>query len=76
MKIPFKLLDLLSENNKAIAAASTFLGQGSAILDCTGVESATLEQLNLLLKEIPSTWDWQNLEEVLERATLTDSLGL
>ncbi len=73
MKIPFKLLDLLSENNKAIAAASTFLGQGSAILDCTGVGSVTLEQLNLLLKEIPSTWDWQKLEEVLERATLTDS---
>lgn len=53
MKPVFNLQDLLQQGESAIAAASTLLGQGMVTLDCTGVESLTLEQLTGLFSGLP-----------------------
>jgi len=71
MKLTIKLQDLLQQNEQAIAATSTLLGQGIAVLDCTGVESITPEQLIRLFSGIPESWDFQELEEVFDPSTLT-----
>jgi ATP-dependent helicase YprA (DUF1998 family) len=75
MKPTFKLQDLLQQDESAIAATSTLLGQGMAVLDCSGVESLTPEQLNLLLSSIPETWSFAELEKVFDPSTLTDTFA-
>jgi len=75
MKIPIKLQDLLPQNESAITAASTLLGQKLALLDCTGVASVTPEQLALLFTGIPEKWDLQQLEEIIDFSTLTETFS-
>jgi hypothetical protein len=70
MKLTIDLQYLLQKNEAAIAATSTFLSQGMAILDCTGVDSITPEQLALLFQAIPETWDFKELGEVFDASTL------
>jgi DEAD/DEAH box helicase len=75
MKLPIKLQDLLQQNESAIAAASTLLGQKLALLDCTGVASVTPEQLALIFPGIPENWDLQQLEEIIDFSTLTETFS-
>ncbi|MEI2581757.1 DEAD/DEAH box helicase [Scytonema sp. PRP1] len=70
MKLPIKLQDLLQQNESAISAASTFLGQKLALLDCTGVVSATQEKLALLFSGIPDNWGFKELEEIIDFSTI------
>jgi len=70
-----KLEEILAKGNEAIAAASIFLSQGMATLDCTGVETISVEQLTLLLSKIPPTWGFEELGNVIDAPTLTFSLG-
>ncbi|MBW4637884.1 MAG: DEAD/DEAH box helicase [Gloeocapsa sp. UFS-A4-WI-NPMV-4B04] len=66
-----KLQDLLQQDESAITAASTFMAQNLALLDCTGVTSITPEKLVLLFNSIPKKWDLKQLEEILDFSTLT-----
>ena len=75
MKIPVKLHDLLQQNEVAIAATSTLIGQGLAIIDSTGVESITSEQLTLLFTGIPANWDFPELGEIFNASTLTETVA-
>jgi hypothetical protein len=74
MKIPIKLQDLLQQNEVAIAATSTFIGQGLATLDCTSIESLTSEQITALFSNIPPDWDFIKLSEILNPQNLSESL--
>ncbi|MDF5712433.1 MAG: DEAD/DEAH box helicase [Rhizonema sp. NSF051] len=75
MKLPIKLQDLLQQDERAITAASTFLSQKLAILDCTSIESVTPEQLALLFSSIPEIWDLTDIEEVLDFSTVNTILS-
>ncbi|BAY42014.1 DEAD/DEAH box helicase domain-containing protein (plasmid) [Nostoc sp. NIES-2111] len=71
MKLPIKLQDLLQQNESAIIAASTFLSQKLALLDCTGVVTVTPEQLALLFSSIPEDWEFQDFAEILNLSTIS-----
>jgi ATP-dependent helicase YprA (DUF1998 family) len=75
MKIPIKLQELLQQSETAIASISTLMGQGNAIVDCSGVETVAPEQLILLFSGIPIEWDFVELADVFEPATVTGSFG-
>ncbi|MBD2358149.1 DEAD/DEAH box helicase [Tolypothrix sp. FACHB-123] len=70
-----KLADLISQGDNAITAASTILSLKMVILDCTGVETITSSQLDLLFTNIPATWGFIELGEVVDSITLTDTLA-
>jgi hypothetical protein len=74
MKLPIKLQDLLQQNESAITAASTFLSQKLALLDCTGVTDLSPQQLELLFAGIPESWDFQQLEEIIDFSTVAEPL--
>ncbi len=75
MKPIFQLQNLLQQGESAIAATSVLLGQGMVALDCTGVESLTPEQLTHLFSGIPQTWDFAELGEAFDSATLSSSFA-
>lgn len=75
MKLPIKLQDLLQQSEATIGATSTLVGQKTAILDCTGVDSVTPEQLTLLFSSVPDNWDFAELGEVFDPSTLTDTFA-
>ncbi|WP_088889844.1 DEAD/DEAH box helicase [Leptolyngbya ohadii] len=75
MKLPVKLQELLQENEQTIATISTLIGQGSAMVDCSGVEAIVPEHLTLLLSGIPADWDFVELAQVLDQETLTESFA-
>ncbi len=75
MKPTFKLSELLQQGDVAIAAISTLLGQGMAVLDCGGVETVETDQLNKLFSEIPEAWELVELKEIIVPATLTEALS-
>jgi hypothetical protein len=75
MKLPIKLQDLLQQSEATIGATSTLVGQKTAILDCTGVDSVTPEQLTLLFSSVPDNWDFAELGEVFDASTLTDTFA-
>ncbi|BAY66687.1 DEAD/DEAH box helicase domain-containing protein (plasmid) [Calothrix brevissima NIES-22] len=70
MKLPIKLQDLLQQNQSAIVAASTFISQKLALLDCTGVVTVTSEQLELLFSSIPEDWEFKEFAETLNLSTV------
>src|SRR4028119_468134 len=74
MKINIKLQDLLQQNEVAIAATSTFIGQGLATLDCTNIDSLTPEQITALFSNIPPDWDFIKISEILNPQNLSESL--
>jgi hypothetical protein len=49
MKLPVKLQELLHQSEAVITSISTLLAQGSAILDCSEIESLTPDALNQLI---------------------------
>lgn len=75
MKIQLQLQELLQENEQAIAAYSTLMGQGKLQIDCTGVEAIALEQLALLLSGIPAEWDFVELAQVFDPETMTEDFA-
>jgi hypothetical protein len=75
MKLPVKLQELLQQNEQSIGSISTLLAQGNVLLNCTGVEDLTSEQLDLVFSAIPETWDFVELGEVIDTQTLSDTLA-
>jgi superfamily II DNA/RNA helicase len=70
----FKLSDLLAKL-ELLKSASAFLGQGMGKLDCSGVDVMDAAQLDALFAAIPDSWTLEELEDVVESATVCDSLA-
>lgn len=75
MKPTFKLSDLLQQGDASIAAISTLLGQRLAVLDCSEVESVSAAQMARLFAGIPEAWEFIELAEVIDAASLTETLA-
>lgn len=75
MKLPINLQDLLQQSDEFIASISRLMALGNAWIDGTGVEAIPDDQLTLLLSEIPADWDLAELSEVIDEATLSESLA-
>lgn len=75
MKPVFKLDDLTQQGEAALAAVSSLLGQQMAVIDCSTVEFMTPGQLDMLLADIPETWDFLALSDCIETGTLCNSLA-
>ncbi len=73
MKISVNLQELLQQSESAIAPISALIGQGLALVDCTGVDSITPELLDLLFTNIPKNWDFVQIAEVFDLSTVTDT---
>lgn len=69
-----KLQDL-RQSEQGLTATSTLLAMKAAMLDCTGVEFLTQEQMTALFSGIPQEWDFAQLGEVFDPETLTESLA-
>ena len=67
-----KLQNLLQKGEPGLTATSTLLGMKVETLDCTGVETLTLEQMTALFSGIPQEWDFAQLGEVFDPETLAD----
>jgi ATP-dependent helicase YprA (DUF1998 family) len=76
MKIPVKLQELLQQPETAITSISALIGQGLALVDCIGVDTVTLEFLDLLFANIPQGWDFMQIAEVIDSTTLSDTFAL
>ncbi|BAU65865.1 hypothetical protein STA3757_32600 [Stanieria sp. NIES-3757] len=74
MKLPVKLQELLAQNQSAIAATSTLIAQEMVILDATGIDSLTPEQLEQILGNLPKTWDFNRLKTIYNADTISDNL--
>ena len=77
-----KLKDLLEQGELALVNASSDLGNKTAQLDCSGVNSLNHEQLKQLFSHIPTNWDFADLaddndddSEVFRVETFSDSLA-
>ncbi len=75
MKLPIKLQELLQQSDASIASISQLMALGNAWVDCTGVNAIPDDQLALLLSEIPADWDMAELSEIIDVATLSESLA-
>ncbi|WP_375477021.1 DEAD/DEAH box helicase [uncultured Nostoc sp.] len=75
MKITIKLQELLQQPENAILPISNLLSQKLAFLDCTGVIAITPEQLTLLFTSIPQNWDIQEIAEIFDFSTITQSFN-
>ena len=73
MKIPVKLQELIPQPEAAILLISSLMGQKLALVDCTNIAELTPEQLNLIFTHIPPTWDYQELTEIFNPDTLTQT---
>jgi hypothetical protein len=76
MKIPVKLQELIPQPEAAILLISSLMGQKLALVDCTNVAELTPEQLNLIFTHIPPTWDYQELTEIFNPDTLTETFAI
>lgn len=75
MKVPVRLHELLQQSDEAMKPFLMLIGQGSAEIDCNGVESLEPEQLDLLFSYAPDNWDIADLWPIINVDTLTDELA-
>lgn len=75
MKLLLPLKELLKQPESAILSISKLIAQGIYEIDCTDVESVSIEQLNLIFTEIPPDWDFDKLGEIFQPDSLTNNLG-
>jgi ATP-dependent helicase YprA (DUF1998 family) len=75
MKITVKLQELLQQPETGILTISTLLAQKLAIIDSTGVDSVTLEQLNLIFTSIPQEWNDVELTQLFDHSTFTEKFA-
>lgn len=75
MKVPVRLHELLQQSDEAMKPFLMLIGQGSAEIDCTGVESLEPERLDLLFSYAPDNWDIADLWPIINVDTLTDNLA-
>lgn len=75
MKVPVRLQELLQQSEEAMKPFLMLIGQGSAEIDCSGVDELEPEQLDLLFSNAPDTWDMADLWAIVNVDTLSDSLA-
>ena len=76
MKVPIRLQELLPLSDENLSPFIALIGQGSAELDCSGVEAVEAERLRLILSAVPEEWDFADLgEKVIDVSTLTGALA-
>jgi superfamily II DNA/RNA helicase len=75
MKLQIKLKELLPQPETAIQSIINLISQNLAELDCTGVDVVPPEKLDLIFTHIPSDWDFQQLSQVINSSTLTETLA-
>ncbi len=75
MKVPVRLHDLLQQGDEAMKPFLMLIGQGSAEIDCTGVDCLEPEQLDLLFAYAPDNWDIADLWPIINVDTLTDTFA-
>ena len=76
MKVPIRLHELLQLSDESLSPFVALIGQGSAELDCSGVESVEAERLNLILSAVPEEWDFAEIgEKLVNVTTLTEPLA-
>lgn len=75
MKVFVRLQELLQQSEEAMQPFLMLIGQGSAEIDCTGVDTLESEQLDLLFSYAPEGWDIADLWPIVNVDTLTDSLS-
>ncbi|MEA5540355.1 DEAD/DEAH box helicase [Limnoraphis robusta Tam1] len=66
-----QLQEILDKGEDAIVAASTFLAQKMATLDCADVDKISTETLNLLFAKIPQNWQFVEFAEIINIDTLS-----
>ena len=71
----FRLSELLQQEDAAIAAISTLLGQRMAVLDCAAVESVDAGQMAKLFSGIPESWGFVELADVVDTASMTETFA-
>lgn len=62
---------VLAAGHAAIAGLAADLARGQVVLDCTGVEDLAPQQLDVLLADIPAAWDFVELGDVIDAASLS-----
>ena len=75
MKVPVRLHELLQQSDEAMKPFLMLIGQGSAEIDCSGVDKLEPEQLDLIFSYVPDTWDIADLWPIINIDTLSDSLS-
>lgn len=75
MEIPVKLQELLQQDQSTLTPIIMLIGQGNVILDCSGVESITSEQLEFIFAQIPDDWDFTKLTEIINLDTLSENFA-
>ena len=75
MSTPLKLADLLPKGETTLAAMGILLAQKVFILDASDVDSIAAAQLDALFEAIPSAWDFNELAEVVDVATLSPTFA-
>lgn len=69
-----RLQYLLEKGNKTlIRYIGLIIDEINPPLDCTGVDSLSEDQLEVLFSEIPEDWDFTELENVFDSETITES---
>lgn len=68
------LQELLTESSDDILYFSSRIARKKAFVDCSGVDKLPEQILNLLLSEIPKSWVWEDLQEVFDLTTISESL--
>ena len=76
MKVSLRLQELLPLSNENLNPFIALIGQGSAELDCSGVEAVEADRLHLILSAVPEEWDFADLgDKVIDVSTLTSALA-
>lgn len=74
MKLPVNFQELLTQNLEAIAPICALITQEMVIIDATGIDSLTGEQLEQILGNIPKNWDFNRLKTIFNPDTVSESL--
>ncbi|MBD2138381.1 DEAD/DEAH box helicase [Anabaena sp. FACHB-1237] len=74
MATQVNLHELLLETDEDILYFSSRIARKKALIDCSDVDNIPSDKLNLIFTHIPADWDIQQLQEVLNFNTITESL--
>ncbi|MFB2819689.1 DEAD/DEAH box helicase [Umezakia ovalisporum] len=73
MKTPVKLQELIHQPEAVILSFSTLMGQKLVLVDCTNITQLTPEQLDLIFTHIPQQWNYEELTEIFNPHSCTQS---
>jgi hypothetical protein len=76
-KLSLQLQNLIQQPEAVLHTFAGMIVDGNVAIDCSGVEAADINesQLQILFGEIREKWDFTQLGESLDPATMSDSLA-